>query len=136
MPNHTTMTLEQMRAAKPADVVAQMTAYFAKMTLAELIRFSFDASAISATTLTPGPNGPVLYETVTRDIATGAVIETLRLEQDYYPTGEVKDVVIKKLSPLGAELSKVTLRHYTTGKQPEVVPSAVEEELGEVVRPR
>lgn len=134
MPNYTSYkTPEVMRSAKPADVVTQVAAYFGKKTLAELIRFSFDANIVSETTLTPGPNGPVLYETVTRDIATDALLGTKRLEYSYYedePRRPIKDIVTKTLNPLGVETSKKTLRHFTMGEYPQVIKEPVEVPIG------
>lgn len=138
MPNFTTLTLEQMRVAKPADVVAQLTAFFSKMTLAQLIRFSFDADTVTKTLpLTHRPDGQVsVMETVERDIETNAVVKRTRWEYDYYedePGKPVKDLVTRVLSPVGAEVERRTLRHFKDGRQPEELQVA--EPIGEVVGP-
>ena len=133
--NITSMTLKQMQAATKAQIIADIAKQLDKATKRELIMFALGlGETVTETAMTHRADGQVsAVETVERDIETNAVVKTTRLEYDHYedePGRPVKDIVTRVLNPLGAETSRVTLRHYTTAKQPEVVPNAVEVPIG------
>ena len=116
----TTLTLEQMKAATVAEILADVTAQNDKR---EIVSELLGADRISdRPTITYDDRDRIVKRVETeRDLLTDDVLGSVVTTHSYYKTGEIEDIIISERDAKDNETAKRTIRHFTDGRQPEVV---------------
>jgi hypothetical protein len=78
---------------------------------------------ISAASIrTYAKDGQITSQTdVDRDVETDAVVSGRQITWTYYPEGCVDTITIIETDAAGKETSRKVIKHYTDGRQPEVL---------------
>jgi hypothetical protein len=119
MPILVNLTLEQLRAATKAQIVADITA---KMTKRDLLIFLNDGSdkvqdEPKRTYCKDGQQESQIE--VERDVETGARTGGKVISWSYYPTGEVDEITISLRDATDKETARKVIKHFVDGRQPE-----------------
>lgn len=124
MPRWTTLSLAQLRKASKADIVRNVGQYIhahftKRQIIAWLVLDNTDGASIpDKVVVTKGPHGNVRRVEVYRDPATGAVLGGKITRKTYYPTGEIRDIIISDRDADKVETKRVRIRHFRDGRQP------------------
>ena len=123
MPNLTSYSLDQIRSATKAQIITVINTRLQSMTKRAIILFLMDADVISiAPTVTYGANGQVASQTeVVQDMETAGQVSARTTIWSYYPNGSVDTITIQTFDASNALTGTTKIKHYTDGKQPEVI---------------
>ncbi len=124
--NLTNYTLSQLRAATKTQIITAIGNYLAaNFTKRQLIIFLLDRDT--------EPNAPVIIcrkdrllesqiETV-RDVKTGAAVSGKQIIWTYYDVkgAPVDTITIVETDAAGKEVARKKIKHFTDGRQPEVL---------------
>lgn len=98
------------------------TALTADMTKRDLLIIANGGSdKLSEMVSTYDKNGYEIKTETVRDVETNAVISTKTITYTLYPKGEVDEITIVEKDGSGKEISRKVIKHYTDGRQPELM---------------
>lgn len=136
MPNWTTFSLEELRAATKANIIRDVGEYIAtKFTKRQIIAWLVlddvegDRIPDRAATTYEDQDCVIKYE-IWRDPETGDQVSGRVTTWSYFGTGEVYDIIISDYDKDNIETRRYRIRHSRDGKQPvmeDITPSNEEE---------
>ncbi len=121
MPNWTTLTLAELRAATKAEVIQDVARYMAaNMSKRQIIVWLMDADQMPDRVIVTrdDENRITRRVEVNRDPETGAMTGGTVTVKDYYDTGEIKDIIHSTRDADNNETRRIRVRHFTDGRQP------------------
>lgn len=127
MPNLTTLTLNQLRAATKAQIITAITNKLQSMTKRQLIIWLWDEIQQihdDPITVTRKDGQAESQVTTIRDTETGAIVSTRSISWTYYenePGRPVDTITLVEKDAAGKETAHKVIKHYPDGRQPEVV---------------
>ena len=114
----TTLTLDQMKAATVAQILADVAANNTKR---EICTELLGSDRISDVAVTYDDQKRIVKRVETeRDLLTGDVLGSVVTTHTYYKTGEIEDIVVSERDAKDAETARRTIKHFADGKQPTV----------------
>ena len=125
MPDLTAMTIEQLRSATKAEILAGIRDYLAaNYTRRDLIRLCRDRDTYTETTDTTRPDGQIFQRIeIERDGDTQAQVSRRVITWTYYATGEVNVITIERYDAINTLIRTKRIKHYRDGRQPEATES-------------
>ena len=114
----TTLTLEQMKAATVAQIMADVAAQNDK---AAIVSELLGTDRTSDVAVTYDDQKRIVKRVETeRDLLTGDVLGGRVTTHSYYKSGEIQDIVVSERDAKDAETGGHTIKHFTDGRQPTV----------------
>lgn len=122
MPNWTTLTLAELRAASKADIITSVGSWLNVRTKAQIIELLMDSTEFAdKPTVTHGEHGILTRDQTVRD-ALGDMLRVEHTEHAYYDTGEIDEITTVVENIGGDVIEDRLIKHYrlgNTGGQPE-----------------
>jgi hypothetical protein len=118
-------TLAQLRGFTKTQLITGISNYLTNnMTKRQILIWLMDNlnTVADASIRVKRADGQITSVTdVDRDMETGLMTGGRVVTFTYYPTGEVDTITISTRDAANVEIAKKVIKHYTDGKQPEVL---------------
>jgi hypothetical protein len=123
MPNWSSLTLAQLRAATKAEIITAIDNWLANHTKRQIIELLLDVTNIAdRPDISYGADGQIARRDVVFRDVVGNVTGGRRMNYSYYPSGEIDTIkIIDVAADLATVLRRRTVKHYLDGRQPEQV---------------
>ena len=121
----TTLTLNELRAATIAQILADVAANNDKRAIVQ--ELLGQDRIVDRPTITRDDQGRIVKRAqVERDLLSGEVMGGRETTHLYFKTGEIQDIVVSERDAKDKWMGGHTIKHFTDGRVPQMVTHTVE----------